>query len=84
MKWMFPLIDPVNHWELQHYLDHVREECKEYEEESDEEKKAKEVVDILHAAETLVRKYFERNSKFSFEDIREAIVKKNRGRGYYG
>lgn len=83
MKWHFPLIDPVRYWNLQHYLDHVREECKEYEEETDKEKEAKEVVDILHAAETLVRKYFERNTQFTFEEIKQATIKKNKARGYY-
>ena len=83
-KWHFPLIDPVKHWDLQHYIDHVREECKEFEEEMDPEKRAKECLDILHAAETLVRKYFERQSRFSFNEIKAAIIAKNSKRGYYG
>jgi len=84
MEFHFPLIDPVKHWELKHYLNKVREECSEFEEEKDPERQAKEVVDILHAAETLVRKYFERNTIFTLEEIKTATVKKNRDRGYYG
>ena len=84
MKWNFPQIDPVRFWDTQHYLDHVREECWEFEvEQEGTEDKAKECLDILHAAETLVRKYFERNPQFKLEDIQAAIIVKNTSRGYY-
>lgn len=83
-RWQFPLIDPNKYWDTQHYVDHIREEIREYEEESDLEKKAKECMDVLHAAETLVRKFFQRNPEVSYDRIRDAIVQKNMQRGYYG
>ena len=79
-RWHFPLIDPVKRWPLKHYIDHVREEVEEFERARGRRNRDKEVVDILHAAETLVRKYFKRRS---FEPTKKAIIRKNRRRGYY-
>jgi hypothetical protein len=82
-KWHFPLINPKKKYSLKHYLDHIVEEIKEFEEETDKEKKRKECVDILHAAETFVRKYFERTEGSSFEEVHRSTVSKNKKRGYY-
>jgi len=82
-KWHFPLINPVQNYSLEHYLDHIVEEIKEFKEETDPELKRKEAVDILHAAETFVRKYFQRTKGSDFKQVRTATIKKNRKRGYY-
>ena len=79
----FPLINPVDFYDNQHYLDHIGEEMKEFEEEQDLEKKKKEAVDILHASETFVRKYFESIGANDFDHVRRTIIAKNRKRGYY-
>lgn len=79
----FPLINPVDFYDLDHYLDHIVEEIKEFKEETDPEKKRKEAIDILHASETFVRKYFERTEGSSFDEVRKAVITKNKKRGYY-
>jgi hypothetical protein len=84
MRWHFPLINPNLRFSLKHYFDHVKEELKEYEAEPEGSiEQAKEVVDVLHSAETLVRKFFERNPQHNFDDIKARTVEKNRARGYY-
>lgn len=58
----------------------VVDEFKELEEtgfEDDEE-----VIDILHAAETLVRVHFEGRENI-FEELVKRVITKNRKRGYY-
>lgn len=82
-QWHFPLINPVQEFPIGHFLEHIQLEIEEVKQEPDPEKRAKEVVDVLHAAETFVRKYFEQNPEFNFNDIRKAVIKKNRKRGYY-
>ena len=82
MEWHFPLINPVRKFPLDHFLEHVIEGIVEFEEETDEENKDKEAVDILHAAETFVRKYFESNGR-DWRVVRDAIIQKNKKRGYY-
>ncbi len=82
----FPLINPKRPFEfdLQHYLDHVKQEIEEYENETLIERRREEAVDILHAAETLVRHLFERtNGLKTFEQMREEVIAKNTVRGYY-
>jgi len=79
-RWHFPLIDPIRSHRLKHYSDHVIEEVREFERARTRKEKEKEAADILHAAETLVRKYFRAKS---FEPTRKAVIKKNRVRGYY-
>lgn len=84
MKWHFPLINPRMKFSLKHYFDHVKEELDEFkDEEAGSIEQAKEVVDILHSAETLVRKYFEKYPQHSFEQIKESTITKNHARGYY-
>ena len=56
MKWHFPLINPKAFYDIQHYLDHVREECKEFEEATDPEKKAKNFEQIKAARAGVDRK----------------------------
>ena len=82
-KWHFPLINPEQNYSLKHYFDHITEEIKEFEEETNKELKRKEAVDILHSAETFVRKYFERTEGSSFEEVKQSTITKNRKRGYY-
>ncbi len=80
-KWHFPLINPVQKYSLKHYLDHIMEEIKEFEEEMSQENKDKEAIDILHSAETFVRKYFEDRKKFL--KVKNQVIRKNKKRGYY-
>ena len=79
-RWHFPLIDPGHSHSIKHYLDHIKEEIKEFEEEKDPERKLKEAVDVLHAAETFVRKLFRGNK---FQSVKKAVIKKNKSRVYY-
>ena len=81
--WHFPLINPVQYFDLQHYIDHVKEELEEFEKETDPEKKRLEAMDILQSAETVVRKYFERTTGKSFEEVKSDMISKNELRGYY-
>jgi hypothetical protein len=80
-QWHFPLINPKKKFPLKHYLDHILEEIKEFEEDQTLEEKQKEAVDILHSAETFIRKYFK--NKKDFQRVKNAVVRKNRERGYY-
>ena len=81
-QWHFPLINPVQKFPLNHFLEHIELEMKEFLDAQTIEEQGKEAVDILHAAETFVRKYFEQNGR-SFEAVRDAIIAKNKTRGYY-
>jgi hypothetical protein len=81
--WHFPLINPVQEFPIGHFLDHISLEIEEVKQEPDDFKRAKEVVDVLHAAETFCRKYFQQNTEFTFEQIRDMVIEKNRTRGYY-
>lgn len=45
---------------------------------------ALEVLDVLHCAETLARKFFRENPSIEFEAMKEIVIAKNRKRGYYG
>lgn len=80
-QWHFPLINPVQKFSLQHYLDHIVEEIKEFNEETNPELKEKEAMDILHSAETFVRKFF--HDKKRFDEVRKSVIAKNKSRGYY-
>ncbi|MEC4272730.1 hypothetical protein VJ923_06130 [Adlercreutzia sp. R25] len=40
-----------------------------------------ELMDVIHAAETALRMEFEDEE---LDDLREAVIEKNRARGYYG
>jgi hypothetical protein len=80
-KWHFPLINPVKKYSIAHYLNHIKEEIREYEEETSPEEKKKEAMDILHAAETFARKFFANDEEFEF--VRAQVIAKNIVRGYY-
>lgn len=79
----FPLINPKDKYSLEHYLDHIMEEIQEFKEETDPIKKRKEAVDILHASETFVRKYFQRTKGKGLTEVKKQIISKNKARGYY-
>ncbi len=81
--WNFPLINPIKEFDIQHYLDHIKEEIDEFEKEKDPEKKRKEAVDVLHAAETFVRKFFIADPSISFDEVCNQVKHKNQMRGYY-
>lgn len=83
MRTNFPLINPVKKFSIKHYADHVKEEIEEFEKGETDEQKAKEVIDVLHAAETLVRKFFVQHPEFDIDFIITQIIKKNKERGYY-
>lgn len=61
----------------------VRAETKEFDEEKEVLAKAKESIDVLHAAENLVQKFFAKHPELSFEELKAAVIKKNAERGYY-
>ena len=83
----FPLINPKkganDRFPIKHYLNHIKEEIKEFEDAPSNELKREEVVDILHAAETLVRHYFDRVEGKSFKNVKKETIEKNAKRGYY-
>jgi hypothetical protein len=79
--WHFPLINPRLKFSNAHYLWHIVLEIVEFVRESDPEKKEKEAVDILHASETFVRKYFKDDSEFEY--VKAKVIAKNLIRGYY-
>lgn len=81
-RWHFPLINPVKQFDLQHYLDKVEEEVKEFKDAKSMPEMEKEAVDILHAAETFVRKFCA-SMGVDFEAVKAATIKKNKERGYY-
>lgn len=78
--WHFPLIDPGRSHSIHHYLDHIKEEIEEFKKEKNHEDKMKEAIDILHSAETFIRKLFKEKQ---FQEYRDKVIKKNRARGYY-
>lgn len=81
VRWHFPLINPIQKFSLEHYLDHIVEEVEEFKEETDEDRKRKEAMDILHAAETFARKFF--TDEKQFQKVRRQVISKNKVRGYY-
>lgn len=83
MKWVFPLINPVKYFSLRHYIDHVKEEVQEFENAASTFEAAKEVVDVLHAAETLARKFVQRHPEVDLDEIVKITIEKNLKRGYY-
>lgn len=83
MRYNFPEIDPGRSHDINHYLDHVAEEVKEVKQETDKDKEAIEILDVLHAAETLVRKYFKSRPELNVYELIDQVIEKNRKRGYY-
>lgn len=81
--WHFPLINPVNSFDLEHYLNHVYEELGEFQDAQTLDERAKEVLDVLHASETLVRKFFLEHPELDVKSMKEEIINKNKTRGYY-
>mgnify|MGYP001413974714 CR=1 FL=1 len=89
--WHFPLIHPEERPSVQHMLWKLEEEIKEFKLADRPMDKAEEVLDILHAAETLVRKFFIQaigtDGVYTTDDIirrsKKKIIRKNRKRGYY-
>lgn len=81
VRWHFPLINPRLKFSNFHYLLHIVLEIVEFIRESDPGKKEKEAVDILHSAETFVRKFFANDKHF--EEVRKSVIDKNSVRGYY-
>ena len=82
-KWHFPLIRSVKNPSIKDLIDKVKSELKEFERETNVNKKAAEAIDILHSAETLVRQFFQKYPSMSFHKKKRQIIKKNRQRGYY-
>lgn len=83
MKFTFPEINPTNDKTLEHYTERVKLEADEFEQEEILEKKAMEAVDILHAAETVVRKFFKLHPELNLDEIVKSVISKNTNRGYY-
>ena len=81
MKYHFPLIKPKVSIPMWQMLLKLEEEMAEFQQDQGVEAKKKEAIDILHVAETLVRKFF--NDDAEFERIKALVTKKNKDRGYY-
>jgi hypothetical protein len=76
-------LEPSKRLTLKHYAEHIIEEIQEFQKARTKQKKAEELIDVLHATETLVRKYFLRNSQFCPDTIIRQVKAKNKKRGYY-
>jgi len=83
MKWHFPLIRVARKDSNERLTKKVLQELEEFERETDTDKKAMEAIDVLYAAETLVRVFFSKYPSLSFDKIKQKIVKNNKRRGYY-
>lgn len=79
----FPEIFPGKDQDDQFLHDKVLQELGEFLSETDPEKQAVEAMDILHAAETLVRKFFRRYPEMWPHEAIGKVVRKNADRGYY-
>ena len=79
----FPEIFPGKDQDDKFIHEKVLQELGEFLREKDLEKKAVEVMDILHSAETLVRKFFHRNPRLCQKTIIRKVIGKNKKRGYY-
>lgn len=79
----FPEIFPKSDQDDQFLHDKVLQELGEFLKEEDLEKKAVEAMDILHAAETLVLKFFIRNPQLDPDKAIDQVIAKNDRRGYY-
>ena len=83
MGWHFPLIRPVQKFDDENLVNKVLSELTEFEKETDLNKKALEAIDVLHSAETLVRKFFLKYPSLSFRKRKRQVIEKNKKRGYY-
>jgi hypothetical protein len=84
MQCNFPEIFPGKDQTDEFLLIKVLQELSEFgREKITLEHQALEAIDVLHAAETLVRKFFARNPNLSFEEMKAKAIAKNRERGYY-
>lgn len=83
IRWHFPLITPGRKDTEDEMVHKVLSEIKEFQSATDNLEKGLEVLDILHAAETLVRKFFYSHPNLSIKKMRRMIYKKNEKRGYY-
>ena len=83
MKWHFPLARFAKKYNVKKQIRSILNEIAEFEEETDLDKKASEVVDVLHSAETLVRMFFLKYPLLSFSQKKIETIQKNKKRGYY-
>lgn len=81
IRWHFPLINPRDSYPLNHYLEHIDQEMKEFDQANSQRRREEEAIDVLHAAETFVRKFFRTEEEFIKAKAR--VVRKNINRGYY-
>ncbi len=65
---------------IEERIQKVKDELNEFESGNN---KDEEVIDILHAVETLVRKQFEYRPKHEISRFIEKVIEKNNKRGYY-
>ncbi len=95
IRWHFPLVKPNRKDTVADLVEKVRSELTEFEEADNTPDKMLELLDVLHSAETLVRKFFK---FYCFKDVdlaadeivdeamfemKQEIVSKNKKRGYY-
>lgn len=79
----FPEIFPGKPQDDKFLHDKVLQELGEFLSETDPRKQAVEAMDVLHSAETLVRKFFSRHPDLWPHEAIKEVVAKNASRGYY-
>ena len=80
----FPEILPGKVQTDEFLLIKVLQELSEFgRERIESEHQALEAVDVLHAAETLVRKFFQKHPELDMEEVIRQVIAKNDARGYY-
>ncbi len=92
LRWHFPLIRPKRQDSLKDLITKVRSELDELEKAPTVHEQLLEAVDVLHSAETLVRKLFNQHSGdknlqhlkgYAYDLYRRTVIRKNKLQGYY-
>lgn len=83
MEFNFPEINPGFSKGLDHYSERVKLEVDEFQKAESLDDMAMEAIDVLHAAETLVRKFFLEHPELNITAYIHDVKVKNSQRGYY-
>ena len=76
-EYQFPAIP--NDWKISKQMLKVIEESQEMQRAADEHEIIMETLDVIHACETLLRKF----DKETVDALHESVIEKNEVRGYY-
>jgi hypothetical protein len=82
MHYNYPRVKFVDTNQLHEQLDHVESEMREIVRVADEEELIMELLDLQHSVETAIRILQEKHG-VDVEAYRQAVIEKNRRRGYY-